>query len=103
MKYLAAYALCALNGAPTKDQVKAVLKAAKVEVDAKRVDEVFAQFEGKKFEDLVATGKAKIGSAGPAAGGAAAAPAAKGAAPAAKKEEVKEEEGDDDMGFGLFD
>ena len=103
MKYLAAYALCALNGTPSKDQVKAVLKAAKVDVDSARLDEVFAQFEGKTFSDVVASGKSKIGAAGPAAG------ASAGAAPAAaagKKEEAKkvvEEEEDDDMGFGLFD
>ena len=102
MKYLAAYALCAINGAPTKDQVKAVLKAAKVEIDNAKLDAVFAQFEGKDFAETVAAGKAKIG-AGAAAGGAAAGGAAGAAAPAAKAAEPEEAEGDEDMGFGLFD
>ena len=102
MKYLAAYALCALNGTPTKDQVKKVLKAGGVDVDSARLDEVFAQFEGKNFEEVASAGKAKIGSAGagaaPAGG---AAPAAAAAKPAAKVEEPEED--DDDMGMGLFD
>ena len=102
MQYLAAYALVALNGEPTKKTVEAVLKAGSVEVDAKKIDELFAQFEGKNFAEVSAEGKAKIGSGG-AAGGAAAAPAAGGkAAPAAAKKEESEEE-DDDMGMGLFD
>ena len=69
MKYLAAYALVALNGAPTKDKVKAVLKAGGVEVDNARLDEVFAAFDGKDFAKTVATGRSKIGAAGPASGG----------------------------------
>ena len=100
MQYLAAYALVALNAEPTKATVTATLKAGGVEVDAKRVDEVFAQFEGKNFAEVSAEGKKKIGAGGSAA--AAAAPAAGGAAaPAAAKKEESEEE-DDDMG-GLFD
>ncbi len=115
MKYLAAYALCNLSGkAPTKDGVKAVLKAAGVAVDEARVNELFAAFEGKKFDDVVAAGVKKIGSAGPAAGAAApAAAAAKAddkkaaAAPAkddkkAKKEEKPADEDDDLFGGGLF-
>jgi large subunit ribosomal protein LP2 len=96
-----------LNGAPTKDRVKAVLKAGGVDVDNARLDEVFAQFQGKDFNAVVAAGRGKIGNAGagaaPAGGSAPAASAA--AAPAAKKVEEKkvEEEEDGDMGFGLFD
>jgi large subunit ribosomal protein LP2 len=104
MKYLAAYALCALNGAPTKDQVTKVLKAAGADVDAARITELFKQFEGKDFNAIANTGKGKIG-AGGAGAGAGAAPAAKAAAPAAAapKKEEKKDESDDEMGFGLFD
>jgi large subunit ribosomal protein LP2 len=104
VKYLAAYALVALSGAaPTKDAVKAVLKAGNVAVDEARLTELFAQFEGKNFADVIEAGKKKISVGGASAG---AAPAAAAAAPAAgKKEEkkVEEEEEDGDMGFGLFD
>ncbi|EPY15140.1 large subunit ribosomal protein LP2 [Strigomonas culicis] len=106
MKYLAAYALVALSGkTPSKSAVEAVLKAAGVPVDAARVTALFAELEGKNFEELSAEGKAKLvgsGSAAPASGAAAGSSAAPAAA--AAKEEVKEEEEDDDeMGFGLFD
>ena len=105
MKYLAAYALCALNGTPSKKDVEAVLKAGGVAVDGAKIDAVFAQFEGKNFADTVKTGKSKIGAAGPAAGAAPAKAAA--AAPAAGKKEAApakkaESEDDGDMG-GLFD
>jgi large subunit ribosomal protein LP2 len=101
MQYIAAYALCALSGTePTKKDVQAVLKAGGVTADATKVDELFAQLEGKKFDEVAAEGKKKLGSGG---GGGGAAPAAGGAAApaAAKKEDTTEE--DDDMGMGLFD
>ena len=107
VKYLAAYALCALSGkAPTKDAVKAVLKAGGVAIDEARINELFTNLEGKDFNKVVAEGLEKVSSAGPVSGGAAAA-----AAPAAagKKEEPKkkaapepEPEDDDDMIGGLF-
>ena len=106
MKYLAAYALCALSGkAPTKDSVKAVLKAGGVAIDDARINEVFAAFEGKEFDKVVAEGLTKVNSCG----GAAAAPAAdapKGAAPAAggkkKAPTPPPSDDDDDMIGGLF-
>ena len=104
MKYLAAYALCALNGTPTKDQVKKVLKAGGVDVDAARLDEVFAQFEGKDFGEVSAAGKAKIGSgAGGAGGASSAAPAGGAAKPAAAAAAPADEEEEDDGMMGLFD
>ena len=108
MKYLAAYALCQLSGkAPTKDAVKATLKAAGVAIDEARINELFSNFEGKDFDKTIQEGLKKVGSAGPAAGAAAPAPAAaKAAAPekaAPKKEEKKPEpEEDDDLMGGLF-
>ena len=97
VKYLAAYALVALKETPTKASVEAVLKAGGVAVDSARMDELFAQFEGKDFAEVSKEGKAKIGSGGGGGGGggaAAAAPAAAAAAApaaAAKKPEPEEE------------
>ncbi len=114
MKYLAAYALCNLSGnKPTKDSVKAVLKAAGVAVDDAKVNEVFAAFEGKEFDSVVSAGLKKVGSAGPAAGPAAGAAAAPAAKADAKKDEPKKDDkkkakepepaDDDDLfGGGLF-
>lgn len=115
MKYLAAYALVALSGkAPTQADVKAVLKAADVTVDQDRISSLFAELDGKSFDEVCNEGKAKLvgtgsgagAGAAAASGGAAAGTSAAGnaAAPAAevKAEEPAEEE-DDDMGFGLFD
>jgi len=107
MKYLAAYALCALSGkAPTKDSVKAVLKAGGVAIDDARINEVFSAFEGKEFDKVVAEGLTKVNSCGGGAA-AAAAPAAapaKGAAPAGKKKAPTPppSDDDDDMIGGLF-
>ena len=111
MKYLAAYALCALSGsAPTKDSVKAVLKAGGVAIDEARINELFSNFEGKEFSKVMQEGLAKVNSCGggvaaaaaPAAS--AAAPAAKGAAPAGKKKAPTPPPSDDDdaMIGGLF-
>ena len=110
MKYLAAYALCALSGsAPTKDSVKAVLKAGGVAIDEARINELFSNFEGKEFSKVMEEGLAKVNSCGggvaaaaPAAS--AAAPAAKGAAPAGKKKAPTPppSDEDDDMIGGLF-
>jgi large subunit ribosomal protein LP2 len=102
MKYLAAYALVALSGAPTKKNVEATLKAAGVTVDAAKLDAVFAELDGKDVNEVIKAGKGKISIGG---GGGAAAPAAskKAAAPAAasKKAAPKEEsEEEDDFGMG---
>lgn len=106
MKYLAAYALVSLSGkTASKDDVKAVLKAAGVPVDAARVEALFSELDGKSIDELMAQGRSKLVGSGPAAGAASSgAAAAGGAAPAAAaKKEEPEEEADDDMGFGLFD
>ena len=105
MKYLAAYALCALSGkAPTKDSVKAVLKAGGVAIDDARINEVFAAFEGKEFDKVVAEGLEKVNNCG--GGAVAAAPAASAAAPAAggkkKAPTPPPSDDDDDMIGGLF-
>lgn len=112
MKYLAAYALVALSGkTPTQADVKAVLKAADVAIDQDRISSLFAELNGKSFDEVCNEGKAKLVGTGSSAGAAASGRAAAGtsaagnvAAPAAevKAEEPAEEE-DDDMGFGLFD
>ena len=103
MKYIAAYALLVLGGKaePTAADVEAVLKEAGIKSEAENVQKLIAALKGKKFNELVSAGKAKMASVGPVA-----APAAKTAAKAgekkeAKKEEKKEEEADVDMG-GLF-
>lgn len=106
MKYLAAYALVALSGkTPAKADVEAVLKAAGVSVDSARMQSLFAELDGKNFDDVCKEGKAKLVGSGPATGAGAGAGAKAGnTAPAAeaKKAEPEEEE-DDEMGFGLFD
>lgn len=108
MKYVAAYALVSLAGkTPSKADVQAVLKAAGVAVDSSRVDALFAELDGKSFEQVAAEGRSKlvsVGGAAPAGGAAGTADAAAPAAAASKAAEPEEEEeGDDDMGFGLFD
>eukprot|EP01084_Bolivina_argentea_P069145 125874_1 len=92
--------MCQLSGsAPTKKSVEAVLKAGGVSVDKSRLDALFAEFEGKDFDEIVKTGMGKlVGGAGSAAAPAAAAGAAPAKAAAAP---VEESEDDDDMG-GLF-
>lgn len=102
MKYIAAYALCALSGnTPAKADVEAVLKAAGVAVDAARIETLMTEMSGKAFDELVAEGQKKM-SSGAVAAAPAAAPAAGAAKPAAKAAaKVESEEDDDDMG-GLF-
>ena len=98
MKHIAAFALLVLGGNenPTAADVEKLLKAAGVTPDSEKIEKMIASFEGKKFNEMVEGGLAKMatmGSAGPAAAGAGPA--------AAVKEEVKEEVEDVDMG-GLF-
>ena len=94
MEYIAAYLLsvAAGNAKPTQEQVKKILEAAGVEVDAAQLEAVVTKMSEKSVDELVETGKTemnKVGGAAPAAGAAAAAPAAAAEAP---KEEAKEEE-----------
>ena len=110
MKYLAAYLLASLNEETpvSADQIKKIVSAVGIEVDADRVDTLVKELDGKVIADVVAEGASKLASVpsgGAVAVGGGAPAAAGGAAPAAaeeKKEEAKEES-DDDMGFGLFD
>ena len=99
MKHIAAFALLVLGGNanPSAADVEKVLKDAGAKPDSDKVASMITAFEGKDFNDLVASGLAKMatmGSAGPAA-------AAGPAATAAPEEEKKEEVEDVDMG-GLF-
>ena len=98
MKHIAANALLVLGGKenPTAADIEKLLKAAGVTPESEKIEKMVASFEGKKFNEMVEGGLAKIktmGSAGPAAAG--------GAAAVEVKEEVKEEVEDVDMG-GLF-
>ena len=108
LKYLAAYALVALNNdAPSKDQVSKVVASSGVKVDNAELDYVFEALKGKSVSDLIAEGSKKMASAAPAGGAAAPAAAAdapaKGAAPAAKKKATPPpSDDDDDMIGGLF-
>ncbi|EAY13270.1 60s Acidic ribosomal protein [Trichomonas vaginalis G3] len=93
MKYIAAYLLsvAAGNAKPTQEQVKKILEAAGVEVDAAQLEQVITKMNEKSVEELVETGKNEMGKVGGAA------PAHAGSAPAAAaaeapKEEAKEEE-----------
>ena len=97
MKYIAAYALLVLGGKenPTAADVEKLLKEAGVAAETESIERLIAAFEGKKFNEAVAGGLAKMatmGSAAPAATGAAA------AEEAPVEEDKKEEEEDVDMG-----
>ena len=100
MKYIAAYALLVLGGKaePTVADLEKVLKEAGIKAEAEKSEKIVAALKGKAFHELVAAGKKKMSSMGPA-------PAAAGGKAAEKvveKEAPKEEEAADvDMG-GLF-
>ena len=100
MKHLAAFALLVLGGneSPSAADVEKLLKASGVSADSEKIEAMIKAFEGKKFNEAVEQGLAKMATMGggaPAAGGSAA------AAAAPKEEEKKEEPEDVDMG-GLF-
>jgi len=110
MRYVAAYLLATLGGnaAPSVDDLKKILGSVGIELDSERANKVISELKGKKVEEVIAAGSAKLASV-PSGGGAVAASSG-GAAPAAgdskkedKKEEAAEESEEDDMGFGLFD
>merc|ERR1712020_307732 len=107
MKYVAAYLLAAQSGsAPSKDQVTKILESIGADIEADKLDKVFAELDGKNVEDVISEGMgllASVPSGGAAPAGGAAA-AGGDAAPAAeeKKESSEEEESDSDMGFDLF-
>ena len=100
MKHLAAFALLVLGGKenPTAADVEKLLKASGVSADSEKIEAMLKAFEGKKFNEAVTEGLAKMstmGSGAPASGSAAV------AAEAPKEEEKKEEIEEVDMG-GLF-
>ena len=97
MKHLAAFALLVLGGNenPKKADVEKLLKAAGVAADSEKIEAMLKAFEGKKFNEAVTEGLAKMATMG---GGA---PAASGGAAAVedKKEEAPKEEIEEvDMG-----
>jgi len=110
MRYVAAYLLATLGGnaSPSVADLKKILGSVGIELDTERANKVISELKGKKIEEVIAAGSAKLASV-PSGGGAAASSA--GSAPAAggdakkeeKKEEAAEESEEDDMGFGLFD
>ena len=99
MKHLAAFALLVLGGkeSPSAAEVEKLLKASGVAADSEKIGAMIKAFEGKKFNEAVTEGLAKMATmgGGPAVGGGPA------AAAAPVKEEKKEEEEAVDMG-GLF-
>merc|ERR1719389_687230 len=99
MKHLAAFALLVLGGNenPKAADIEKLLKAAGNTADTAKIEAMLKAFEGKKFNEAVTEGLAKMASMGGSA------PAASGGAVAsAPVEEVKKEEEEDvDMG-GLF-
>ena len=108
MKYIAAYMLAVAAGKdkPSKEDIKAVIKAAEGEIDDAKIDALFKELDGKEIADLIAAGKEKMSAVpvAPVAGAAAAAaaPAAEEKKEEEKKEEEEEEEEDGDFGLDLF-
>lgn len=103
MKYLAAYLLVALSGAePSKEAVSATLAASGGEVDDSKLEKLFAEVGGKDLDELIATGKAKIGSVPSGAGAAPSGGAAPAAAAAKPAEKEKEPEPEDDADVRWF-
>jgi large subunit ribosomal protein LP2 len=103
MKHLAAYLLLQLGGnsQPAKDDVTKALGAVGVEVDAERLDKMFADLEGKSIKELIEEGKGALATFGGGGGGGGGGGAAAGAAAEeAPKEEEKEEE-EMDLGGGM--
>jgi len=99
MKHIAAFAMLVLGGNenPTAADVEKALKDAGVKADSEKIEKMIAAFDGKNFNELVASGLAKMATMG----GGAAGPAVAAEAVEAVEEEKKEEVEDVDMG-GLF-
>jgi large subunit ribosomal protein LP2 len=96
------------NENPSAADVKKILGAVDAKVDDAALEKVIAQLSGKKLDDLIKEGSAKLATiavaAAPSGGGSAPAAAAGGAAPEKKEEKKKEEPAEEeDMGFSLFD
>jgi len=106
MRYVAAYLLKAIANegeTPTEADVRAILEAGGVSVDAEILKCFLKQVEGKDITELISNGLENLesfggGGAAPAAGGA----AAPAAGEAKKEEVVEEEEEEEEMDFDLF-
>lgn len=69
MQYLAAYTLASLSGSePTKDQLTNILKATGQKFEEAEIAKVVDSLKGKKIEDLIKAGSAKVGSVGGSSG-----------------------------------
>lgn len=119
MRYIAAYMLAALGGkeSPSEADVRAILGSVGIDVDEARLATVMKNLHGKRIDDVVNEGLAKLASV-PAGGApvaaavtASKAPTAGAPAPAAEakaeaketKKKAEEPAEDEDMGFSLFD
>merc|ERR1712178_386356 len=106
MKYVAAYLLAAQSGsAPSKDAVTKILESIGADIEADKLDKVFAELDGKNVDEVISEGMGLLasvpsGGAAPAAGAAAGGAAEEAAVE--EKKESSEEESDSDMGFDLF-
>ena len=103
MRHIAAYALLVLGGnaEPSAADVEKVVKDAGAEADKEKISALCEALKGKPFNELVATGIAKLGSMG--TGSAAAATGGAAPAEAAKEEAPKEEEPEEDVDMcGMF-
>lgn len=71
MKHLAAYLLLVLGGneSPSAADVTAMLKKVDVEADAAQVEVLIKGMEGKKLDDVLKEGEAKLISVGGSGGG----------------------------------
>ena len=92
MKHLAAFALLVLGGKenPTKADVEKLLKAAGVAADSEKIEAMLKAFEGKKFNEAVTEGLAKMATMGGSAPAASGGKVAAAAVEEAPKEEVEE-------------
>lgn len=102
MRIIAAYLLAVLGGnsSPGPSDIKKILSSVKIEADEKRIDELCKELQGKKIEDVIAEGKAKLATVGSVAAPAAAAPASAQAEKKEEKEEKKKESDDETPGMG---
>jgi ribosomal protein L12E/L44/L45/RPP1/RPP2 len=68
MKYLAAYALCALSGKKeiTAADIKKVLGDAQIKADDADITRLLESVKGKPIHQLIADGSKQIGASGPA-------------------------------------
>ena len=109
LKYICAYKMLQLAGkaAPSDKEVKALLDAAGIEVDAKELKLVLTKLGDVDTDEAITAGLKNLeamggGGGGGAAAAAAAGGAAAGGAPAEEKKKEEPEEEEEDMDFDLF-